>query len=345
MRVHVWDEFTRLRRVILGNIVLGNTVTSRTINMFTSRDDYNVLQDVRKLIVHRDEIEEDREGFRKVLLNCGVEVVDVPKMEISDLHKFKSLPMGSVRDLLFTYGDVLHVCATRLDCRRNESKFFMSNVEEFEKNVVHESNGTITLGEEFKDVNDSMKFTSNEDLRSHNPTTSGAVDGANFLKIGNRIFCNVSDVHMIGGLHQMENAFPKGTIVKAMSVCQKHIDGTMMILRPGLILLHGGMRRGWDQALPTEFHSWDKIFASDSYVSEILGPKLTKGNTDINWLVIDEHTVIVPNYMLKKVSQELKKYKIEAIPVKFGYQHLWGGGLHCTTLDIERDGVCVDYFS
>jgi len=43
-------------------------------------------------------------------------------------------------------------------------------------------------------------------------------------------------------------------------------------------------------------------------------------------------------------SKQLDKLGMEVIPIP--YQHVipFGGALHCTTLDVYREGGCEDYF-
>ena len=64
---------------------------------------------------------------------------------------------------------------------------------------------------------------------------------------------------------------------------------------------------------------------------------------DVNCLVLDEHHIFVNNYN-KEVFDFLKKHKMEPIIIPFRHRYFWDGGLHCITLDIERQGSVVDYF-
>lgn len=64
---------------------------------------------------------------------------------------------------------------------------------------------------------------------------------------------------------------------------------------------------------------------------------------DVNVLVLDEHHVCVNN-MNPDVIQFLKKHKMEAIHVPWRHRYFYDGGLHCLTLDLEREGNQEDYF-
>ena len=42
--------------------------------------------------------------------------------------------------------------------------------------------------------------------------------------------------------------------------------------------------------------------------------------------------------------EQLDKLGMEVIPVPFRDAYAFGGGLHCATADVHREGSCEDYF-
>ena len=42
--------------------------------------------------------------------------------------------------------------------------------------------------------------------------------------------------------------------------------------------------------------------------------------------------------------EQLNKLGFEVVPVSYEKVYRFGGMLHCTTLDVYREGDCVDYF-
>ena len=44
------------------------------------------------------------------------------------------------------------------------------------------------------------------------------------------------------------------------------------------------------------------------------------------------------------VGNIFKKHKIEPIIVPWRHRYFWDGGLHCITLDLNREGTQEDYF-
>ena len=58
---------------------------------------------------------------------------------------------------------------------------------------------------------------------------------------------------------------------------------------------------------------------------------------DVNVLVLDEHNVCVSNPNNPLVNAFFKKHKIDAVHIPWRHRFFWDGGLHCITLDLERE--------
>ncbi len=63
----------------------------------------------------------------------------------------------------------------------------------------------------------------------------------------------------------------------------------------------------------------------------------------MNTFSIDPKTVCVEAHETKYMEQ-LDKLGFEVIPVPFVDVFPFGGGLHCATVDVYREGNCEDYF-
>ena len=46
----------------------------------------------------------------------------------------------------------------------------------------------------------------------------------------------------------------------------------------------------------------------------------------------------------KKTAEQMDKLGMNVIPVPFRDAYAFGGGLHCATADVYREGGCEDYF-
>lgn len=65
---------------------------------------------------------------------------------------------------------------------------------------------------------------------------------------------------------------------------------------------------------------------------------------DVNVLVLDEHHVCVSQTDNEIVNTFLKKHNMEPVYVPWRHRYFWDGGLHCLTLDLQREGIQQDYF-
>ena len=63
----------------------------------------------------------------------------------------------------------------------------------------------------------------------------------------------------------------------------------------------------------------------------------------MNVIVLDPKTVCVEKSEIYQAEQ-LAKLVMEVGPVELRDAYAFGGGLHCCTADVYRDGVLKDYF-
>lgn len=64
---------------------------------------------------------------------------------------------------------------------------------------------------------------------------------------------------------------------------------------------------------------------------------------DVNILVIDEKNVVCNGYN-KIAFDAFERHGITPHVINFRHRYFWDGGLHCITLDIDREGEMHDYF-
>ena len=65
---------------------------------------------------------------------------------------------------------------------------------------------------------------------------------------------------------------------------------------------------------------------------------------DVNMLSINENLILCTNEPPQQVKEAFKRHKVEYIITPFRHRFFWDGGLHCITLDVNREGNCEDYF-
>ena len=65
---------------------------------------------------------------------------------------------------------------------------------------------------------------------------------------------------------------------------------------------------------------------------------------DVNLFMIDPKTMCVTNPDHPTIRKVAKQYNIELVHIPWKHQFFWDGGLHCLTLDLNREGEMEDYF-
>lgn len=64
---------------------------------------------------------------------------------------------------------------------------------------------------------------------------------------------------------------------------------------------------------------------------------------DVNILVIDQSNIIVNGYN-KQAFDAFQRHGITAHICPMRHRYFWDGGVHCVTLDLDRDGTIKDFF-
>jgi glycine amidinotransferase len=128
-----------------------------------------------------------------------------------------------------------------------------------------------------------------------------------------------------------------------------HIDVNLVPLRPGLCMYNPDWsprteemwelfkKNDWElipAARPTRVHK-NKVYLTGLYEG--------KSWISMNTFSIDPKTVCVEAGETAYCEQ-LDKLGFEVVPIPYEKVIPFGGALHCTTLDVDREGDCEDYF-
>ncbi len=122
-----------------------------------------------------------------------------------------------------------------------------------------------------------------------------------------------------------------------------HIDATFTPIRPGLILNNPQRRLPEEQRRMFERNDWEIVDAAQPAHNE--PPPLCYSSVwlSMNVLVLDPKTVCVEKSEVYQAEQ-LDRLGMEVVEVDLRDAYAFGGGLHCCTADVRRDGEREDYF-
>jgi glycine amidinotransferase len=103
--------------------------------------------------------------------------------------------------------------------------------------------------------------------------------------------------------------------------------------------------RNW---LPVKFQKWRHLYPVDvddidvSGMTDIDIRLASSRGMDINVLSVDENTVVV-NKRAVGVRRLLERHGFTVIDVQLEHCEIFGGGIHCSTLDLVREDSMEDY--
>lgn len=171
---------------------------------------------------------------------------------------------------------------------------------------------------------------------------SMAIDGAQFLRMGRDVLVNITSYNHWMGLQWIKSFFPQ-TNFWTISLVDNHIDGLIHCIRPGLFLVNPNYKDVIKDALPDRFKKWEFISPEKSNRREVSGASLASiDGMDLNVLSLSEELVAVKSDAYN-VIRLLEKNKIDVVPIELNHCELFGGGIHCSTLDLIRKDEYIHY--
>jgi glycine amidinotransferase len=174
-------------------------------------------------------------------------------------------------------------------------------------------------------------------------------DAADVFRFGKDLFVQRSAVTNAPGIDWLRRHFePKGLRVHEVAFGGTpqpwHLDCTIIVPRPGLVI----QNPKW-LPLTKEFHEllrmndWEIIMAEPPSRPKPHPYSFCSVHLAYNTFSLDPNTICVEAGETLLMEQ-LDKLGFDVIPVDFFEVSPFGGGLHCATADIYREGECEDYF-
>lgn len=332
-----------------------------------------------------EETLEDLDGYKKILQDFGVEVIQ-PDMDRNErfLDNPSKYPRGPLqpRDYQLVIGNRCYSSTGDHPAIRSRLKNYAPlNVPEYKIPFIScENKYNILAGESWPSWENFCINRKNKEYfedfvwRELLNFTSHSDSSAIVFMVGKKVI--VGDTHDIEltledvqGLSQ----FKEFDVTVANS--DGHADANYHPIKPGVILSLRDVQNyeitfpGWDVCyLPNQ--SWSKVKPFLDLKSKNQGKWWLAGEEhndeftqfvenwlqdwvgyveetvfDVNVLMLDEHHCCVSNIHNEKVNKFFKKHKIEPVYVPWRHRYFWDGGLHCITLDLYREGTQQDYFN
>jgi glycine amidinotransferase len=173
------------------------------------------------------------------------------------------------------------------------------------------------------------------------------IDAAQCLRLGRDLVVNIATANHAMACDWLERHLAgRFRVHRMFQLTDGHIDSAVLALRPGVLLV-----RSPDVVdhLPPELKKWKAIVAPEPRASNFPEYEdddliLTSQYIDLNVLSISQDTVMV-NDGSPDLARLLEQHGFTTVPVRHRHRRLFGGGLHCFTLDTVREGGANDYFA
>ena len=171
-------------------------------------------------------------------------------------------------------------------------------------------------------------------------------DAADVARLGKDLLVQRSTVTNAAGIDWLRRHFPNHRIheVTFKEPGPMHIDATFVPLRPGLalsnrkrVLLSNEMKDLFKK------NDWEIVPCAEPHFKEKLPLSFCSVWLSMNILMLDEKTVCVEAHETAQMEQ-FDGLGFDVIPVQFADVAAFGGGLHCATADVYREGSLEDYF-
>ncbi|MBF0462584.1 MAG: amidinotransferase [Magnetococcales bacterium] len=163
-------------------------------------------------------------------------------------------------------------------------------------------------------------------------------DAADFVRCGNDIIGQLSNVTNRSGVEWLQRHLGnpyRVHLIENKDCHAIHIDTTLLPLGPGRCLVNPDYVDL--EKLPSVLKSWELLIAPQPVPMPLEKRGCVSNWISINILQIDEKRILVEK-MQTPLIKKLKDWGFEPIPIDFSEYYPFGGGLHCSTLDIRRRG-------
>ena len=171
-------------------------------------------------------------------------------------------------------------------------------------------------------------------------------DAADVLRMGKDLFCQHGLTTNRRGMQWLQRHYPAHRVHAVNFPGDPypiHIDATFVPLRPGLVMNNPNRKLPEEQRKIFEINGWEIVDAAQP--AHEAPPPLCYSSVwlSMNVLILDHSTVIVEASEVNQIEQ-LDGLGFNVLPVEFRDAYPFGGGLHCATGDVLREGNCEDYF-
>lgn len=328
-----------------------------------------------------EETEEDFQGLIKTLESFNVEVIRPATLTSLDFdvpagYRIPGPYSMTPRDSLCMIGDTLYEFSLKHHVKKVSggrwmpmSKFF-SNDDLRREQLSFFINAAYEM-DPFKPVVEYVQKFNNRIITENQIPEISSLLPNGIIRVGKDLYIGIDESLNPAEIVAIQNEFKDYRIKTVNS--DGHIDGCLCPAKPGLLLSITDMQsydntfpgwevcyltgqgfdavKGWSQLKKKNKGKWwipgyendnELIHFVETWMQDWVG-YVEESVFDVNCLVIDESNILVSNYN-KKAFDAFERHGITPHIAPWRHRFFWDGGLHCVTLDLDREGERIDYF-
>lgn len=348
--VNSWDEFTALREIIVGDATHSRVPSMADPSAWLacypklSRRELTALAVEGEFPRHViEESNEDLAALVETLQQLGVTVhqpaavdhrVDFSSPDWSSSGYISYCP----RDITLVAGSTIIETASPMRARYFEL-FGMRGL--FQQYML---NGASWIAAPRPQLRDEL-YTFDDDGLPLLGEAEPVFDAANVIRIGKDFLYQVSRSGNELGLRWLQSTLRLLGDIRVHPLRDvygyTHIDSTITVLRPGLVLLNPGRIK--PDEVPEPLRGWDVVWCPEPIDTPMaVAEGLSEHWICMNLLMVNPELAIV-DVAQPELCRTLEKWGITVIPLQLRHARALGGGFHCVTLDIVREGGLENY--
>ena len=306
---------------------------------------------------------EQLDNFAKILESRGVRVDRPTPLDFSQKAQTPDWVQDSMfgcmppRDLLLTVGNEILEATMSFRSRWFEYLCYRPLLEQYfredpnfrmeaaPKPRLTERSYTKGFWEEWNSLSEEEQYERAEKTDWIPTEQEPLFDAADVVRFGKDLFVQKSMVTNDSGIDWLRRHYPDHRIhkVRYKELTPWHMDTTLVPLRPGLVIFNP-FRTPLEKAQRELFekNDWEIIEGPKTVLAKKRPMTFCSIWLNLNILVLDPKTVCV-EASETPVMELFDKHGLEVIPVPFYEVSAFGGGLHCASADVYREGTCEDY--
>lgn len=344
------NSYDELKHVIVGKeLNLNKRIIDFTFKHFYSTNLNQSVYEQSEYFINSDILErriEQLDGLANTLTNLGI-VVSRPD-DVNKIHKIQTPSFTSehssasnVRDMSMVFHDKIIETPTYVLNRYFEN---LSLYKIYNKVFDNGKGGQwircphTELTEDSIDLRD---WKVEKDYSKIPDNYVMAIDGAQFLRLDNECIVNISSYNHYLGYKWIQSFYPDVTFYP-VTVVDNHIDGALISLDPETFLISPKYKETIMNQLPDKFKKFKYVIPEEFQVREQknktnLDIQLCSSlGMDINVLSVNHNTILVNKEAIGTIKA-LERNNFNVVPIQLENCEIFGGGIHCSTLDIERE--------